>query len=548
MATLFRPAFTAGVAAVSASAIVFTSVITPRPDVSVAHVSSTVASYVSVELRAATQQLFPQRGLSPSSSLSTAQLLDTVRALGTIRALSTGGVTPTLVPTQPLINLANFIDAAYLAIEPWVEYAFDVAAYVLSWVPYGWLISDQIWVVYNFVESLVHSGVFNTTDWLRGQGSALKNISDWIVDAGLALIWLGLDELSAWVPLPPLPYYPPRPPVADLPEGLLGNVVVSASHAIASVSNGIWNIWEPIKGGIGSGVGFISGVLDSIAWVPFVPLINFELNEGWTLIATEGDALTGFAHDLINAGDQFVVETVDGDGLIAATRDALRTTLDSISARGGQAVQALVDWGRAQIDYFVGLVTPGAASIGQLATATDSSVRPPAAVARTLTVGGDGLTSADEPAARLARANSDVAHGATIGTDIPGIEIPDTDVADEDTTKPVGHEADNATTGTDSDVAGDTTTGDGDAPAPAKTAIDPVAKDSETMKTGLSKATRKAATDTDNEDAGKAIDKPGAGAQKPADKPGAGAQKPADKPSAHVGGSDKHSGTNADDE
>src|SRR6478752_2663285 len=238
MATLFRPAFTAGVVAVSASAIVFTSVITPRPDMSVAHASSTVASYVSVELQAATQQLFPQRRLSPSSSLSTAQLLDTVRALGTIQALSTGGVTPTLVPTQPLINLANFIDAAYLAIEPWVEYAFDVAAYVLSWVPYGWLISDQIWVVYNFVESLVHSGVFNTTDWLRGEGSALKNIADWIVDLGLATVWLGIDEIGAWVPLPPLPFYPPRPPYADVPEGLFGDILVSASNALAQVSNG----------------------------------------------------------------------------------------------------------------------------------------------------------------------------------------------------------------------------------------------------------------------------------------------------------------------
>jgi hypothetical protein len=57
------------------------------------------------------------------------------------------------------------------------------------------------------------------------------------------------------------------------------------------------------------------------------------------------------------------------------------------------------------------------------------------------------------------------------------------------------------------------------------------------VKTGLSKATRKAATDAYNEDAGKAINKPGAGAQKPAD-----------KPSAHVGVSDKHSGTNADDD
>ena len=205
---------------VSASAIAFTTLVTPLPDTSVADASSTVASHVSVDLRAATQQLVQERQLSSTSSLSTAQVLDTVRAL------STAGVTPTLVPTPPLINLANFIDAAYLAIEPWVEYAFEVAAYVLSWIPYGWLIDDQIWVVYNFVESLVRSGVFNTTDWLRGQGSALKNISDWIVDAGLALVWLGLDELASWVPLPPLPYYPPRPPVADLPEGLFGDVLV----------------------------------------------------------------------------------------------------------------------------------------------------------------------------------------------------------------------------------------------------------------------------------------------------------------------------------
>ena len=279
--------------------------------------------------------------------------------------------------------------------------------------------------------------------------------------------------------------------------------------------------------------------------MPFVPLINFELNEGWTLIATEGDALTGFAHDLINAGDQFVVETVDGDGLIAATRNALRATLDSISTRGGQAVQALVDWGRAQIDYLVDVVTPGAASAstGQPATATGSSVRLPAAAAHTLTVGGDGLTPGDEPAVNLAPADSDVAYDdstrpvsdaaddAIISADSPG-----TDAAFDDTTRPVGRAADNVTTATDSDVADDTTTGGSHAPVSDETANDLPAKDSEGAKTGLGTANRKAATDADNEDVGKADIKPGARAQKPAD-----------RPSAHVGGSDKHSGTNADE-
>ena len=156
---------------------------------------------------------------------------------------------------------------------------------------------------------------------------------------------------------------------------------MSASNALAQISNGIWNIWEPIKGRIDNGVGAISNVLDTVSWVPFVPLINFELNEGWTLVSTEGDTVTGFAHDLINAGDQFVVEAAHGGGLITATVNAITTTLSSISARGGQAVAAFVDWGRAQLDYLVDLVTPGARRVdderrfeGKIAIRDDSEV------------------------------------------------------------------------------------------------------------------------------------------------------------------------------
>ena len=362
MAISIRPALRGGVAAASAVVVVLAAAVTPVPDAS----GPPDVSHAAVELQAAALPLAPGRALTVISSLSPAQVLD----IG--QALSSAAVTPTIAPSPPLINLANFIDWAYLAIEPWVEYGVDVAAYVAAWIiPYvGWIVINQVDVVYNFVESLVHSGVFNFTDWLRGQGSAAKNIADWIVDAGLALVWLGIDEIGAWVPLPPLPFYPPRPPYADVPEGLFGDVLVSASSALAQVANDIWNIWEPVKGVIGSGVGSISGILDAIAWVPFVPLINFELNTGWTLIASEGDAITGFAHDLINAGDQFVVDAVHGGGLIPATVTALQTTLTSIGTRGGQAVGALVDWGRAQLDYLVDLVTPGAAIASTLQQAT----------------------------------------------------------------------------------------------------------------------------------------------------------------------------------
>ncbi|OBF29326.1 hypothetical protein A5724_25530 [Mycobacterium sp. ACS1612] len=416
MAIRLRAALRGGVAAASAVVIALAALITPASDTSKPAIGTPAASHVAVELRDAVQSLPPGPALSALSSLSPAQVLD----IG--QALTSSAVTPTIAPSPPLINLANFIDWLYLAIEPWVEYTVDVAAYIAAWIiPYvGWIVTSQVDVVYNFVESLVHSGVFNFTDWLRGQGSALKNVADWVVDAGLALVWLGIDELGAWIPLPPLPFYPPRPPWADVPEGLFGDVLVSASNALAAVSNRIWDIWEPIKGIVASGVGSVSGVLDAIAWVPFVPLINFELNAGWTLIASEGDAVTGFAHDLINAGNQFVVDTVHGNGLITATVTALQTTLDSISTRGGQAIDALAAWGRAQLDYLVDLATPGAggASALQRASATESSalaaVEQPTMVLDDVSSVNDGITTG--PARELAGKRSTKADSPSTNT------------------------------------------------------------------------------------------------------------------------------------
>ena len=44
---------------------------------------------------------------------------------------------------------------------------------------------------YFFGESLVASGVFNFTDWLRGEGGVVENLVDFGVDVGLAFVWLG---------------------------------------------------------------------------------------------------------------------------------------------------------------------------------------------------------------------------------------------------------------------------------------------------------------------------------------------------------------------
>ena len=329
-----RSSLTTGIAAACAGCIALSTSVSPLPD----HKVSAAAIYTA-PLRAATQ---------PSSPLS----MSDVRLLAAVQALRTHGTAPTIAPVPGLTSTADAIDDLYVAIEQWVRYGFEVAADVIAWIPWVGIFANQIMVVYNFVESLINSGVFNTTDWFRGEGSILKNVADWVVDLGLAVVWLGIDEVGAWVPLPPLGWYPPRPPAADLPEGGLGDTVVGASHLLADVSNAIWDVWVPIRGGIDWAVGAASGLLDTVSWIPFVPLIDFEMTEGWSLIAGEIDALTGFAHDMIDAGDQFVTDTLQGDGLIAAIINATSNTFQSIGTRGGEAIQALVDWVNAQIDFF----------------------------------------------------------------------------------------------------------------------------------------------------------------------------------------------------
>jgi hypothetical protein len=69
--------------------------------------------------------------------------------------------------------LGNAIIGAYSAIEPWVAYGVDLADYALGWVPYGWLIGDQINIFY---DSLEPGGDRSATT--SAGGSAVRSASD----------------------------------------------------------------------------------------------------------------------------------------------------------------------------------------------------------------------------------------------------------------------------------------------------------------------------------------------------------------------------------
>lgn len=127
---------------------------------------------------------------------------------------SAGASFPT--PAFPNVVGGNSIDSAiknvYNAIEPWVEWGFDVAAYAVGWIPYvGWL-APQIEIFYNFGERIVRSITFNIADWLGGNISFWDGLVRVAVDTINSFIFLANDQLAFW--LPPLPPIPPIGPFA----------------------------------------------------------------------------------------------------------------------------------------------------------------------------------------------------------------------------------------------------------------------------------------------------------------------------------------------
>lgn len=195
-----RSAMAAGVSMLAVSAAVIAPVQpTPTP-------APTSTPAPAVELAAAVQPLQP--GKEPPripALLQASGLLPTV-----VPTALPGAPSVLAVPIAP--NLANDIDNLYLAVEPWVQYGFEVATYALAWIPYVGFLSGLIMDGYFFGESIVASAVFNFTDFLRGDGGIVENLVDFGVDVGLAFVWLGIDVVGTFIPLPPC-CYPPRPPV-----------------------------------------------------------------------------------------------------------------------------------------------------------------------------------------------------------------------------------------------------------------------------------------------------------------------------------------------
>lgn len=225
-------ALTAGVVALTGGALMFTPSILPatmrtvevvRP-VSFAADSAPIpqsgpvqpfsASAVTAAL-ALIEQLAP--GDREDSRIVTAAV-PTGRAVGTADPIAADAAAD---EPQPQNAASNIIDAVYAVSRYWANYvSLELGPWLINWIPFGYLISDQIYIwypdfvlpvvdsfVYDFLDPVVNDP-FNLAVWFDGIGVIINTAVDGVVngivsevDYFLSLQWLPF-------PIPPLPGLP----------------------------------------------------------------------------------------------------------------------------------------------------------------------------------------------------------------------------------------------------------------------------------------------------------------------------------------------------
>ena len=177
-------------------------------------------------------------------------------------AATLGQPTPAVAGQQPRAqaaaqannNVSNAIDAAYGVIMYWADYfALELGPYLLGWIPFGYLISDQIYIwypnftvpvadtfVYDFLDPVVND-FWNPTVWRDGL-TAIANATrvglGTVVQQEIAYAWS-----LAWFPfplppLPPLPFAATKVPAAAASKD-------EAAPATATVTSGTGHSARP---------------------------------------------------------------------------------------------------------------------------------------------------------------------------------------------------------------------------------------------------------------------------------------------------------------
>lgn len=122
-----------------------------------------------------------------------------------------GAAAAAALPALAAESIGNAIKNLYNAVEPWVQYGFNLTAWAVGWLPYIGILAPQINFFYYLGEPIVQAVLFNAIDFVDGTvtfSQALTNIET----ATAASINQFINTEINWIRgfLPPLP--PISPP------------------------------------------------------------------------------------------------------------------------------------------------------------------------------------------------------------------------------------------------------------------------------------------------------------------------------------------------
>ncbi|MDP7705545.1 MULTISPECIES: PE family protein [unclassified Mycobacterium] len=171
-------------------------------------------SLAAAAARAATQVQGVLQGVGAGNLLGALGLTPT-GGIGSVAATSAllGPMAAQAAPAAVIpVSWATAIENFYNFVEPYVAYGFNLASYLVGWLPYVGILAPQINFFYYLFEPMVQAALFNSLDWLSGTISFSQGLANfWSVTSASINQFINTEIYWFLSFFPPLPPFPPLP-------------------------------------------------------------------------------------------------------------------------------------------------------------------------------------------------------------------------------------------------------------------------------------------------------------------------------------------------
>lgn len=348
MKAFTKKAVTAGIATISASAIAVVPAVQPPPP-------------LAPEIQLTAQVQLTATSFDPFS------ITDWLGRIVIPPSLGAPFPTPHFPPQVAPTSIGSSIKNIYNAVEPWVRYGFDLAAYAVGWIPYvGWL-APQITIFYNLGERIARSITFNIADFLDGKVTFTQGLTNVAIDTINSFIFFANDQIAFWLP--------PLPPIPPLPGGSNTFAVLNAPalpQAVQTVQKGLT---APV-GVVANLVGTPLGLPVNVKGSPFAaPMIKTQVTD---LQPTAKPSPVIDTSNLLRKIDPFSISTTTTP-VNANPLDAMTTSIGTTSPSVGISIPSASPPGGPLTDTVKGRVTDAIKRVTSSVTGgTPSTKRAPA--------------------------------------------------------------------------------------------------------------------------------------------------------------------------